>query len=406
MPAAMALQVRKKQGSGAPNPDMRLTAFLLCITASGAAMAQKSKVLSAYNYEQAYFSSQDCEQLGKARDAIELALTDEVSSTWAKTWFYRGNIHYDMIVSRDKSCNALSATALDIAHESYMKSLSLDAKKQFTAEIEPRISIIANLYVMRGADNYNLKKYEAALSDFEKALEVAKFFSKTDTAALYNAALSAEKLKNYGKASHYYEGMIDIGSKDARIYHFLAEAYLNSGDSAMAFQTIAAGRKAHPRNQDLIIDELNFYLNKSQNQVALEKLEQAISEMPENAELHFAKGTVYDKINERELARQSYEKALELKPDYFDACYNLGALYFNQGVEFVDLANAYPESEQKKFTEAESKAREYFTKALPYLEKANSLDPHDKSTMISLKNLYSRMDNEEGYKRMSDLLDN
>ena len=29
-----------------------------------------------------------------------------------------------------------------------------------------------------------------------------------------------------------------------------------------------------------------------------------------------------------------YKKAIELKPDYFDANYNLGALYFNEGVRF------------------------------------------------------------------------
>jgi hypothetical protein len=48
----------------------------------------------------------------------------------------------------------------------------------------------------------------------------------------------------------------------------------------------------------------------------------------------------------------------------------------------------------------------YFNNALPYLEKANELDPHDRATLSSLKNLYSRTGNDEGYKRVSEILDN
>ena len=102
----------------------------------------------------------------------------------------------------------------------------------------------------------------------------------------------------------------------------------------------------------------------------------------------------------------AYEKAVEINPQYFNANYNLGALYFNMGVEYVDKAGNYSEYQQKEFDEAEKKAKKNFELALPYLEKANELDPHDLATMVSLKNLYSRTGNDEGYKRISEILDN
>lgn len=370
------------------------------------ANAQKSKVLSAYNLQQAFYASKDCSELEKARDAIELALTHEKSAEWAKTWFYRGNIYFDIHISEDPQCQKLSDDALNVTYDSYMKAMGYDEKEQFKDDIEPKLSVVASLYTQSGAQNYNVKNYESALSDFEKALEVAKYFSKTDTTALYNAALTSEKLKNYGKAALYYEGLIDIGYKDPRVYHFLSEAYINSGDSARAFQAITLGRKAHPTNQDLIIDELNYYLQRDQHQLALENLQLAISQMGDNAELHFAKGTIHDKIGETDAALEEYQKAIDLKPDYFDAIYNTGALYFNIGVEYVDKAGSFDETQQKQFKEAEAKSEESFQKALPYLEKANELNPHDRSTLISLKNLYSRTGDEEGYKRVSEILDN
>lgn len=383
-----------------------LTAVFLFAISAGGAYSQKSKVLSAYNLQYAYYNSMDCRELGEARDAIELALTHEKSAEWAKTWFYRGNIYYDIVISKDEECKKLSDNALDVAYDSYIKALNYDTEKQYLKEIEPKISVISGLYVQRGAGFYNTKQYEAALSDFEKAMHVAKYFSKTDTTALYNAALSSEKLKNYSKAAFYYEGLIELNYKDPKVFHFLSEAYLNLGDSAKAFQAITTGRKIHPRNQDLIIDELNYYLQKNQSELALANLKVAITEMPDNPELHFAKGTIHDKLNETELAESEYKIAISLKADYFDANYNLGALYFNKGVEYVDLAGSFSESQVNQFKEAEAKAESYFQSALPYLEKANELNPHDRSTLLSLKNLYSRTGNDSGYKRVSDLLDN
>ena len=394
-----------------PNPAMKLralvlTAFFLVILGNAQLLAQKSKVYSAFSYEQAYLESRDCKELASAVEAIEMALTHEQSAVWAKTWFYRGNIYYNVYISQDEECHGISLTALDHAYESYQKAIELDEKKRYVKEIEPKISVISNLYLQRGANHFNVKNYEAALGDFEKAVEVSRKFEKTDTTALYNAALTAEKIQNYSKAAMYYEGLIDIGYGDERIYHFLSEANLKLGDTAKSFQAITSGRKAYPRNPDLIIDELNYYLAKDETVRALKNLDDAIAEMPDNEQLHFARGALLDKTGDWMGARDSYLKALEINPDNFNANYNLGALYYNKGVEFVDQANEFDENQQKEFKEAEAQSKAYFEKSLPYLEKANELDPHDRATMVSLKNLYSRTGNEEGYKRVSEILDN
>jgi len=368
--------------------------------------AQKSKVLSAFNYERTYLQSEDCSQLARAVEAIEMALTDEKSAEWAKTWFYRGNIYFNVYISSNDECRGISEPALDIAYTSYMKAIELDVKNQFLKDIEPKIAVIANYFLQKGANNFNVKKYEEALVDFERAIVVASYFKKTDTTALYNAALVSEKLKNYGKASHYYEGLIDIGYEDPRIYHFLAEAYYQLGDSIKGFQSVKAGRIAYPSNEDLIIDELNYYLFNDESDLALKNIDKALTSMPDNSELYFAKGTLLDKVKDFSGAESAYLKSLEINPENFNSSYNLGALYFNRGVEFVEKANTYSESQNVEFKAAEAQAVENFDKALPYLEKANLLDPHDRATMKSLKNLYSRTGDDAGYKRITEILDN
>ena len=398
----MTSQMRLDSGFGMALRWMTFTLLFL----PGLVFAQKGKVLSAYSYEQAFYESHDCRELAKAIEAIEMALTHEQSSVWAKTWYYRGNIYFDVYISQDDECHGLSIEALDISYESYLKSMEYDEKERYVKEIEPKISVIANLYLQRGAKYFNVKNYEAALADFEKTIEVSRHFEKTDSIALYNAALSAEKLGNDSKSALYYEGLIDIGYNDPRIYHFLSETNLRMGDTTKSFQAITAGRKVYPNNPDLIIDELNYYLQKNETEKALKNLDDAISEMPSNAQLHYARGTLLDKMGDLERAKTAYEISLKLDPDHFGANYNLGALYFNKGVEQVGFANDFDESHNKEFKAAEQKALEYFKESLPYLEKANELDPHDRATMISLKNLYSRLGDNQGYKRISELLDN
>jgi len=45
-----------------------------------------------------------------------------------------------------------------------------------------------------------------------------------------------------------------------------------------------------------------------------------------------------------------------------------------------------------------------WTKALPYLEKAQQINNHDFSTLVSLRTLYARLSKDEDFKRINDLI--
>ena len=92
-----------------------------------------------------------------------------------------------------------------------------------------------------------------------------------------------------------------------------------------------------------------------------------------------------------EEAENYYKKAIELNPDYFDANYNLGALYVNQAIEISKAANELPLNEEKKYKELKDQETELLRKSLPYIEKADSLQPNDQYTLRSLKDIYTRL---------------
>ena len=91
-----------------------------------------------------------------------------------------------------------------------------------------------------------------------------------------------------------------------------------------------------------------------------------------------------------EEAISAYLKAIEVKADYFDANYNLGALYFNQAVQGINAANDMwkPRMTNKEAAaqkKLETDAKELFNTAKPYLEAAFAINPEDLQTIRSPK---------------------
>ena len=98
-------------------------------------------------------------------------------------------------------------------------------------------------------------------------------------------------------------------------------------------------------------------------------------------------------------------KVVKYNKVYFDAIYNLGALYFNRGVNNIQAADVLPYGDENYDT-LKNLGDDYMKKSLPILEKAYELDPDDYSTLFSLKQIYSRVGNVDKYKEVSERLQN
>jgi tetratricopeptide (TPR) repeat protein len=154
----------------------------------------------------------------------------------------------------------------------------------------------------------------------------------------------------------------------------------------------------------LLTQETNIYLKAGKKEEALKNLNEAIEADPNNATFYFARGAIYNELGELDKAIEDYKKAIELDEKYFDAYYNLGALYFNQAAEYFNKIQTI--TDNTKYQEEKKKADEMFQKALPYLEKAHELNPTDKPTMQSLKQLYVRTGNMDKYNEIKEKLQN
>ena len=88
---------------------------------------------------------------------------------------------------------------------------------------------------------------------------------------------------------------------------------------------------------------------------------------------------------------------------FFDAVYNLGALYFNEGVNVLLEADALRFGDPK-YDEEKAKGDKYLEESLPYLEKALEINSTDYNTLFSLKQIYSRTGQTEKYNEVNEKL--
>lgn len=374
----------------------RTTILLVLLFAVTCVFAQKGKVTSALSYKEAG-------KLDKAVEAIEETIDasnpkTEGSVTWPRTWEVRGEIYQAVFQSKDENYKKLSNDPLTVAFDSYMKALQLDDKDRFSKSVKIKLTLLIGDLTNQAIAGFNEEAYEKALKSFEQimAIEQTPVYkagdpNAVDTVIIFNAGLAAYNAKNYDKAIEYYKQAAKYKYNGAKTYSLIANSYFQKKDTVGALQVLQDGLNEYSDNGILLVEVINVYLNANKIDAAMKYLDIAISKDPKNSSYFFAQGTLYDKLQKPEEAANSYLKAIEYKEDYFDAYYNLGALYYNKGVKQVDIANAVPSNQPDKYEEEKNKADIEFKKAIPYMEKAHEINPTDKFTLESLKTLYYRL---------------
>ncbi len=361
-----------------------LILLLVAILSSGIMFAQKKNVISAYNYL-------NKNKIDKAKEAIDPAIENEKTMADAKTWYYYGNVYLSIQLTEDETFKNLDEFPLDKAYDAYLKALKLDDKNSYTDDVNDRIQVCAEQYFNIGVNAYNEQAYKKASNAFAKSAEVNQTLGRTDSAAFFYAAQSAYFGENFEEAKGYFSILMEMQFDDPGIFRMLSDIYKQEGDTATAIKTINNGRVAFPNDYNLIVDAANIYLATGQNQEALDVLSLAIEQDGSNSTLFFAAGTIYDKMELYDEASGMYKKAIGVDSDYFDANYNLGALYYNRAAEKITEAGNLPLSETEKYDALMADGKKMMENALPYLEKADSIESSDQVTLQTLKEIYTRL---------------
>lgn len=296
--------------------------------------AQPSKVVNAYMYYQE-------DNLIQAKEEIDAAIDHDKTKNQAKTWYYRGliyqQIYGNLIQDEEKNFGISKEDALKEAIASFRKALTFDTSRIDAKNLEYRYLICADLAFQLGVEQYNAQDYEQAATFFTECVDIKDSQGTTDSLAIYNSALSYENSRQFDKAIVYYQKCQTLNYQREISKKSIITLLIQVGDTDKAINMIQESLKtdSDPQIRLLLI---NAYLSKGYHTEALNELELAIDNDPENTQLYFMKGSLLDKLQSSEAAT-AYEKALEIDPNFSDALYNLGAHYYNLGVDEVNSAD-------------------------------------------------------------------
>lgn len=347
--------------------------------------------------------------LAAAKDYIDKAAANEQTANNYKMWYYRAKVYY--AIDTSKTLHSLDADACEKAAISYINCIKTDTKGWYTDECKGTVWVTGLSLYNNGVDAYNRGEYDRAIRYYTQIFDVFPYDAEKNlkrnnvTVDILNKNLyfAYNKLGNRAESKKYLTKLMDVGFNDPRIYLYMEKIYLDEKDTATALTYLEKGREKFTENTDLINEELNIYILQGRTDVLLKKLSDAIEVNPEDQLMYYNRGVINEKNKNYAAAEADYKKAIELKDDYFDANYNLGAMIYNQGADMNNAANDIKDN--KKYNEAKAKADERLKQSLPYLEKASEINPKDKNTLISLKQVYARIGDQVKYQKAKEDLD-
>ena len=371
--------------------------LLAVVLTANVMMAQKKDRTDAFMYNKN-------QQYEKAMASIEKCVNHEQflgqKPDWqAEAWLYRAVIYQNVLQSGDEKLIAKAPDALEKVYESLMKCMENESfLNQNKQDIYQRVGSVMTAYYTKGADAYNAGDFTTAAPMFKKAYDIAKQLGTNDANDMLNlAATSSLRAEDYNTALEYFDELKLNGVETADVYRHLASCYNGLGDAEQAMAMINAGLEKDPSDGNLILEKVNAYLKVGKGAEAIADLNKLKDLDPNNASLYFVLGTIYgdeeNEVYDAEKAVENYTRAIEINPEYFDAIYNLGALYITMSNKLKAQANeitGFSKAEIAQYDELIAQAEELLRTGLPYVEQAYKTQPNDEVKSV-LKTMYVQL---------------
>lgn len=339
----------------------------------------------------------------EARNLIQQALENPETKDDAKTWYTAGLVEERAFTGENQK--SLKGEPQDLPnmykallamHEYYTKTYEIDHQPNDKGKVRPKFEKkISKAYEENLLYYINAGGYYMEQKDFKNALKAFQAFREIKRSPLFEgekiaqpdsnsmmvdffAIITAYQAGDKQLAIQYGEELKGNGYRQNEVYQILAQTYIEEGDTANYITTMREGLKLFPKEPYYSVNLINTYIVQNKYDEARTFLTQAIELNPENPQLYDVMGKLYEESNEEE-AIKWFSKALEVDPNYVESLCNIGRIYYNKAVEVSDKEEGGMAAAQKKRTAL-------LNKALPYLEKAYSINPD--ASYYLLGNIY------------------
>jgi tetratricopeptide (TPR) repeat protein/S1-C subfamily serine protease len=199
-------------------------------------------------------------------------------------------------------------------------------------ELNPNYALAYN---NRGTLYDDQQKYELALADYNQAIEL----NRNNAQAYYNRGNLYYDLQKYDLALSDYNKAIDINPNFANAYNNRGNLYDDLQKYDLALSDYNQALQLNPNDPMAYLNRGLLYYNLQKYELALADYNQAIRINPNYALAYNNRGGLYKDLQKYDLALSDINKAIEINPNFANAYYNRGLLYHNQQKYNLALAD-------------------------------------------------------------------
>lgn len=352
--------------------------------------------------------------------------------------YYKAKV-YEQIAASDQFKSLVSGDARQEAFDAFKKAMADTTNTKVTLlAIQDKYSPIFNLYTgyyQRAADAFNAAAssgnkpgFEEAMNLFIKADNVGQYIAERkwssipeiDTTLVLNIGKAALNAGKTDIAQTYFlkiananiAGTADGGANNAAFelpYQWLALHYKDAKDEANMMKYANLGKKLFPNDDYFDQVLIDYYRDKKDNDALFAKYDELVTKRPDSLVYHFNYANdifgylyngdegvvVKNKQGLLKTLQDQIEKAHAIDPNDIVTNWLYSQYYYNLGVDTRD--SALKAKDPKVKADINAQAKDNFTKAIPYAEKALSsvegagYKKTDKSRFKSIDNLLQKI---------------
>ncbi|TRT53867.1 MAG: tetratricopeptide repeat protein, partial [Microcystis aeruginosa Ma_QC_C_20070703_M131] len=204
----------------------------------------------------------------------------------------------------------------------------LENYEQALTVINQAISLVPNNpnhYNEKSSVLNQLKRYDEGLAAITQAINLAP-----RAAWYYNRGILYYNQQKYELALADYNKAIDINPNFAEAYNNRGNLYSNQQKYELALADYNKAIDINPNYANAYYNRGLLYYNQQKYELALSDYSKAIDINPNYANAYYNRGVLYKDLQKYDLALSDYNKAIDINPNLAEAYNNRGVLYYNQ----------------------------------------------------------------------------
>lgn len=296
------------------------------------------------------------------------------------------------------------------------KAYELDPK--MAPKVKAELDKIVNYYKQEGNVNLDAGQFERAAQAYRNAYmaEQRPAYGTLEPILLYNAGYlltidGAKNPKSYVLGEKCLRAALHDGYEDTdgSSYYYLFHCYYGQTQQAegeareallqKAKQALLDGVQKFPTNENIIGALQSLYMSEptvGDPSELVDMIKTAVERNPQSVDMWSCLALLNYQLKDFAAAVAAGTKAAELAPDSFDTNYRLGVFHAAEGDAVLDKMNQTNYVRQTDYDADLNTANDAYRAAVPWLEKAHSIQPENRTIVETLKSIFFRLRDEEG----------